>query len=395
MLIKSLLDLDFYKLTMAQVVLMKFPNVKVQYRFKCRTPNAKLGLYADLIEMEIHKLKNLKLTSEEYDYLKTIPFLKFEFLNWIKQFQFNPQNEVKVSPKGEELDIFVNTSWLQGILYETMILGIVENLASKEQIGYDETQLRIEGLKNIHSQISRVKELNNPDFKFADFGTRRRLSFEWQDEVVNEFNKSLNIIHGTNNFIGTSNVYLAMKHKLRPIGTMAHEIFMAGQALFPIPTFQKNILDVWAEVYDGNLGIALTDTITSNQFFRDFGLKFSKLFDGVRHDSGCPIEFGNKVIQHYESLGIDPKTKTIVFSDGLQMSDAIDLFKYFHTRIKVSFGIGTSLTHNFESNKPVSVVMKLQKVNDFPVAKISDEPEKAMCLDENFLNFLKSYFNVH
>jgi len=393
MLIKSLIDLDFYKLTMAQVVLLKFPNVKVKYEFKCRTSNAKLGLCASEIREEINKLKNLQLTDEEYKYLQTIPFLKFEFINWLKRFKFNPQEEIFIDIFGESLQLSIQTSWLQGILYETMILGIIENIASRIQMGFDSKIVREEGLINLHNQIELIKDLNDPQFKFADFGTRRRLSFEWQDEVVNEFNKTFNIILKTNNFVGTSNVYLAMKHGIKPVGTMAHEMLMGAQALFPIPNFQNDMFNVWADVYDGNLGIALTDTISSEYFFKTFGLKLSKLFDGVRHDSGDPIKFAKMTINHYKSLGIDPMTKTIVFSDGLTVEDAISIYNIFKNQIKMSFGIGTSLTHNFKSIKPVSIVIKLQEVNGFPVVKISDEPKKAMCPDDKFLEFMKNYFN--
>jgi len=395
MIIKSLLDLDYYKLTMGQLVFFKYPKEVAEYHFKCRDVDVNLAKYLSPIREEINKLGNLRLTTEEYSLLlEKLPLLKKEYVNFLLDFKFHPEDEVEVSvDRDGQLKIQIKGLWSRTILYETMILAIVSEIVTKHQSLYNWDILYNEGIKKLDAKIQMIHDLNDPDFKFADFGTRRRINFKWQNEMVTEFNKRLNIIGNNKNFNGTSNVYIGLTNNIPIIGTFAHEYIMAGQALHPIATFQRDMLNVWAEFYDGNLGIALTDTISTDQFYKDFGLKLSKLYDGVRHDSGCPIEFGEKTLRHYKSLNLDTLNKTIVFSDALTMKRSIELFKHFYGKIKTSYGIGTHLSHDFDSVTPTSIVIKLQRINGFPVAKNSDEPIKSMCIDKNFLQFIQRYFN--
>ena len=255
------------------------------------------------------------------------------------------------------------------------------------QFGSDE--LYIEGRKRLAEKIAMLKEFNNPDFKFSDFGTRRRFSRDWHEEVVKELKSAL-----PENFTGTSNVLFAMKYDLTPIGTMAHEYLQACQALGPrLRDSQKYALENWVQEYRGDLGIALTDVVGTDAFLRDFDLYFCKLFDGVRHDSGDAKEWAQKFIDHYKKMKIDPKTKSLVFSDGLDVPKAIDIYKTFEGQAKMFFGIGTNLTNDM-GVKALNIVIKMTECNGSPVAKISDSPGKTMCKNEQYLTYLKQVFEI-
>jgi len=224
---------------------------------------------------------------------------------------------------------------------------------------------------------------------FVDFGTRRRFSKVYQYLILEA------LIHPPFevNLKGTSNVEFAKIFQLTPIGTMAHEWLQAHQALTRVIDSQKVALEVWAKEYRGDLGIALSDVVGFDAFLRDFDPYFAKLFDGCRHDSGDPYEWCNKLIKHYENMGIDPRTKTAVFSDGLSFEKAVDIFSEFCHKINVSFGIGTFLTniHTFET---LQIVIKMIECNGHPVAKISDSKGKGMCEDRSYLNYLKKTFEI-
>ena len=222
----------------------------------------------------------------------------------------------------------------------------------------------------------------------TDFGTRRRFYSMWQREVIEILMKEC-----PDNFVGTSNVKFAREFGTTAIGTMAHEWLQGFQALAPLHTFQKSALDVWAREYRGDLGIALTDIIGIDSFLKDFDKYFCKLYDGVRHDSGDPFVWCEKVIEHYEKMGIDPKTKLAIFSDGLTLELARKLYDKFHDRINVSFGIGTHLTNNL-GTESMNIVIKMTKCNGQPVAKLSDSPGKGMCENETYLAWLKEVFNI-
>ncbi|HUT43618.1 MAG TPA: nicotinate phosphoribosyltransferase, partial [Desulfobacterales bacterium] len=243
---------------------------------------------------------------------------------------------------------------------------------------------RKKGSWKLWDKIKLIQDLNDPGFKFSDFGARRRYSKHWHDVVVQRMAEKL-----PENFAGTSDVYFAYKHNVKPIGTMAHEWIQAGQALTNPRNSQKFMLQKWADEYRGELGIALSDTLGLDVFLKDFDSYFAKLFDGVRHDSGDPIRMGEKIIAHYKKLKIDPKSKTIVFSDSLTIPKAIEIYQHFKDRIKVSFGIGTNLTNDLV-REPLNIVIKMTHCNGQPVAKISDNEGKGMCESAEYLQCLKS-----
>ena len=391
MIIHSILDNDLYKFTMMQAVLHQFPGVEVEYRFKCRTEGVNFAPYVDKISNEIDYLcHGLRFFDDDLGYLSSLRFIKSDFVQFLKLFRFERNYvNIEINDKGE-LDIHIKGPWLHTILFEVPILAIVSEVYSEDQNG-SYTHAR----ELLAEKIDRVKTATNwwefEPFNIADFGTRRRNCFAWHHEVVATLKDSLQT-HQSSFFVGTSNVLLANEMDLTPIGTMAHEWIQAHQALYRVADSQFMAFENWAKEYRGDLGIALSDTVGLNAFLCDFDMYFAKLFDGTRQDSGNPHEYACRMIDHYKEMGIDPKTKTIVFSDGQTIASALELWKDFSDKIKISFGIGTHLTNDF-GYKALQIVLKMIKCNGQPVAKLSDSPGKYMCEDEDYTAYLRSVFN--
>jgi nicotinate phosphoribosyltransferase len=388
MIITSLLDTDLYKFSMMQVVLHHFPAANVEYRYKCRTPNINLSPYLDEIRDQIHKLCQLRFTEEELQYLRGLRFIKSDFVDFLGLFRL-PEKCIKVT-QGKlpgEIDITVIGPWLHTILFEIPVLAIVNEVYFRNVCldpGWEE------GRKRLQSKMQLVTD--DPalaDFRIAEYGTRRRFSKKWHEEVVMTMKAQMG-----KHFAGTSNVKFAMKHGVTPLGTMGHEYLQACQALGPrLRDSQVYALEVWAKEYRGDLGIALSDVYGMDAFLRDFDMYFCKLFDGARHDSGDPFVWGERLLAHYVENRTDPRTKTLVFSDGLTIPRAIELAKRFAGRCKVSFGIGTNLTNDL-GHDPLQIVMKMVRCNGQPVAKVSDAPEKTMCDDPAYLAYLRQVFQL-
>jgi nicotinate phosphoribosyltransferase len=387
MLITSLLDTDLYKFTMMQVVLHHFPAAQVEYKFKCRNPGVQLAPFADEIRDEIQQLSTLRFEEPELRYLRGLRFIKSDFVDFLGLFYLNRKHvEVTPQPNGE-IEIRVQGPWLHTILYEIPVLSIVN------EVYFRNTQPRpdyAEGRKRLDEKIALVA--GNPalaDMRIADYGTRRRFSKTWHEEVLLKLRDGL----GTN-FAGTSNVYYAYKHGMIPLGTMAHEYLQACQALGPrLRDSQTYAFEKWAAEYRGDLGIALADVYGINAFLADFDMYFCKLFDGARHDSGDPFEWGERLLEHYRKNRVDPRTKTLVFSDSLNVPLAIQLYERFRGRCVTAFGIGTNLTNDL-GYTPLNIVMKMIRCNGQPVAKLSDSPSKNMCEDERYLAYLRQVFNI-
>ncbi len=376
-IITSLLDTDLYKLTMMQAVYHQFPGAVVEYEFKLRNKGIKLTDHTGLtlkIDQQIKELCKLRFTDSEIKFLDSLDLFSEDFLDFLRIMELN-YNHIVVRKDGS---IHIKGSWLLTILFEVPVLAIVnECYFRREKPDLEEgyTQLK-----------TNIFEINSFSIPFADFGTRRRLSHNWQDHVISELKKKCVT------FVGTSNVYFAMKYYIKPIGTMAHEWLQAGQAFTKLRDSQRFMLDKWVEEYQGNLGIALSDVIGFGAFLKDFNLRLCKLYDGVRQDSGDPYKIGEGLIKHYIDMGIDPTTKTIVFSDGLTFNKAADLYIRFKGRIKVSFGIGTNVTNNFPNSEALQIVLKMTKCNGQDVAKISDSSGKNMCNNPEYIANLKKIF---
>jgi nicotinate phosphoribosyltransferase len=388
MIIPSLLDTDLYKFTMMQVVLHHFPGAHVEYRFKCRDSGVDLVPYIDEIREEIRALCALRFAPEELVYLSGWRFFKSDFVDLLKLFQLDERFVTvdRLEGSDSEIDIAIKGPWLHTILFEVPLLAIVSEIYFRNRCRDVDFA---EGRRRLAAKIELVNGVPDPEFHIADYGTRRRFSRVWHEEVVQTLAQGI----GTK-FVGTSNVLLAMRHGLTPLGTMAHEYLQACQAVGPrLRDSQVFAFNTWAREYRGDLGIALSDVCGMDAFLRDFDLFFCKLFDGVRHDSGDPFEWGEKLIAHYQKMRIDPHTKTMVFSDSLNVPLAIRLFKYFRGRMQTAFGIGTNLTNDIGVT-PLSIVIKMTRCNGQPVAKISDEPSKAMEYDPSYVAYLREVFQV-
>jgi nicotinate phosphoribosyltransferase len=387
--ITSLLDTDLYKFTMMQAVLHRYPAAHASYRFRCRTPGVHLARHIDAISDAIDALCALRLTDAELDYLRGLRFIAPDFVDFLGLFRLD-RKYVRLERSADEqggISLTLSGPWLHTILFEVPLLAIISEAWSVGEHGpADEA----EGLRRLHGKIARIDAgVGYEDCRITDFGTRRRYSQAWQDRLVPELAKGLGA-----RFAGTSNVDLARRHGLVPQGTMAHEWLQAHQALGPrLRDSQKAAFEAWAQEYRGDLGIALTDVIGMDAFLRDFDLYFCKLFDGVRHDSGDPMQWGERMLAHLEALRIDPRTKTLVFSDGLDIDEVMRLHAHFRGRCRMSFGIGTNLTNDVGPG-PLQIVLKMVACNGQPVAKLSDSPGKTMVDDEGYLRYLRQVFEV-
>ncbi|GAB7530709.1 nicotinate phosphoribosyltransferase [Pseudomonas sp. 3A(2025)] len=388
-IVQNLIDTDFYKLTMMQAVLHNYPNVDVEWEFRCRN-GEDLRPYLPQIQQQIERLCELSLGDEQLGFLEGISFLKPDFLRFLGLFRFNTRY-VKASIENDELRIRLHGPWLHVILFEVPLLAIVSEVRNRQRHPHI---LLDQARDQLHAKFDWLSANAAPDelaeLKVADFGTRRRFSYAVQETVVDVLKRDF-----PGQFVGTSNVHLAQKMDIKPLGTMAHEWIMAHQQLGPrLIDSQSAALDCWVREYRGLLGIALTDCITTDAFLSDFDLYFAKLFDGLRHDSGDPVKWAEKCIAHYHKLGIDPMSKTLVFSDGLTLPRALEIFRALRGRINVSFGIGTNLTADIPGVAPMNMVLKMTACAGQPVAKISDEPGKAQCKDPNFVAYLRHVFKV-
>jgi nicotinate phosphoribosyltransferase len=388
MIIRSLLDTDLYKFSMMQVVLHHFPAAQVEYRFQCRTPGINLRPFLDEIRQEIRELCQLKFQEEELAYLSSLRFIKSDFVDFLGLFHLPNKCITVQEGTGEgEIAISVKGSWLHTILFEIPVLAIVNEVYFRHLSPKPDWE---EGRKRLREKISLVAGKPELDlFRVAEYGTRRRFSRQWHEEVIQTLKSSMGV-----HFAGTSNVLMAMQHGVTPLGTMGHEYLQACQALGPrLRDSQVFALETWAKEYRGDLGIALSDVYGIEAFLRDFDMYFCKLFDGARHDSGDPFSWGERMIAHYQANRVDPRTKTLVFSDSLTFPIAIEIARRFSGRCKVSFGIGTNLTNDLGLT-PLQIVMKMVRCNGQPVAKISDAPEKTMCDDPAYLAYLRQVFDL-
>ena len=382
-IIISLLDTDLYKFNMDQVIFHKHTDLNGEYYFKCRNEGVVFSQeVVDEINAQIDHLCTLRFTKEELDYLRSIRFIKNDYVEFLRL--WHPIREYVTARRTEngELSLVVKGPLFSAMQFEIYLLEIVNEVYFRMNFDYEKL------LKSAQERLNKkIRAFNDGTytFTFAEFGCRRRLSREWEDVVVKR------LATETRNCAGTSNVYLAKKHNLKPIGTYAHEFVQMYQGIDSIPLAYTNhyAMQDWYDEYDGDNGTALTDTVTTDLFLMDFNRSMVNNYSGVRHDSGDPYEWGEKIIAHYEKYGVDPRTKQLLFSDSLSFDKAQALYEHFRDRTKVSFGIGTFCS-NDTCEEALNIVIKLQYVNGRPVAKLSDNPEKAMCMENDYLTYLKS-----
>lgn len=384
-IIVSLLDTDLYKFNMDQVIFHKHTDLCGRYYFKCRSEGVRFTEeMAEEINAQVDHLCSLRFAKEELDYLRSIRFIKNDYVEFLRLWRpIRDYVNVGLSEDGE-LSVVVDGPLFSAMQFEIYLLEIINETYFRMRFDYETLRASAEERLN-----RKIRDFNGGrySFRFAEFGCRRRLSREWEDEVVRRM--ATELVNG--NMVGTSNVYLAMKYGLTPIGTYAHEYVQMYQGIDSIPLAYANhfALQDWYDEYRGDNGTALTDTVTTDLFLLDFDRSMANNYTGVRHDSGDPYEWGEKMISHYEKYGIDPKTKLLLFSDSLNFDKAQALHDYFKDRTKTSFGIGTFVS-NDTCEDALNIVIKLQYVNGRPVAKLSDNEGKAMCRDEEYLQYLKN-----
>jgi len=383
----TLLDTDAYKLHMQQAVFHHYYDVQVAAEFRCRGDDL-LGIYADTIREQVDAMQHLTLQDDEYQWLSGLPFFKADYLDWLRDFRYNPE-QVTITNDNGKLNIRLAGPWREVIMWEVPLLAVISEIVHRyrsPEMGVDDALATLESKLVEFAQITESVDMSR--FRLMDFGTRRRFSREVQQAIVERLQQEPW-------FVGTSNYDLARRRNLTPMGTQAHEWFQAHQQISPdLATSQRAALAAWLEEYPDQLGIALTDCITMDAFLRDFGPEFAQRYQGLRHDSGDPVEWGEKAIAHYEKLGIDPQSKVLVFSDNLDLSKAVELYRQFSSRVNLSFGIGTRLTCDIPQVKPLNIVIKLVECNGKPVAKLSDSPGKTICHDKAFVRALRKAFDL-
>ncbi|MCW8859402.1 MAG: nicotinate phosphoribosyltransferase [Deltaproteobacteria bacterium] len=388
-LINSLMDTDLYKLTMLQAFYHapEFRTVDVEWKFACRNRNGfSLAELIPEILRQLEHLCTLSFADEELDYLASFPFFKPDFIEYLRVFRLD-MRFVELQSQGADIDLRFRGPLIHVTLFEIYALAIISE--SHTMLHCPQVNL-VAARERLAEKIALLKNHENmPGFSFADFGTRRRATKAWQAEILLTLKREV-----PEYFSGTSNLEFAQQLNLMPIGTMAHEWFQGWQAITRLSDAQKAALEGWVREYRGRLGIALTDCYSMDSFIRDFSDPyFGKLYDGLRHDSGSPFEWGEKALSMYQQMGIDPLTKTLVFSDGLTFPRMIEIYQYFKGRTKVSFGIGTNLMNDIGC-PPLDMVIKLIAANGKPVAKISDEPGKSICEDPQYLRYLASVYAI-
>ncbi|MCM2973032.1 nicotinate phosphoribosyltransferase [Larsenimonas suaedae] len=369
-MLDSILDNDFYKFTMQNAVVKLFPNAHARYSFINRGQHSFPPGFAQELRRAVDEMAHLRLTEDERGYLETTcPYLDPTYHDFLQGFRFDP-SEVSIEQHGDQIEVHVEGLWYRTILWEVPLMALISELWYTCR-----GVVRIEDDAIVERTRQKIEHYSHIGVRIAEFGTRRRHSFKVHDTVVDALAR-----FGQGSFTGTSNVYLAMKHDVKPLGTHAHEWFMFHAARFGFKMANILALEHWVNVYRGDLGIALSDTFTTQAFFESFDKMFAKLFDGVRHDSGDPIAFARATIEHYESLGIDPLSKTIIFSDGLDPDKVDNIARFCTGRIGMSFGIGTNFTNDVDV-EPMNIVVKMTATRPqgqqwMPVIKLSDVREK-------------------
>ena len=389
-IINSLLETDAYKLSMGQAIFHQFPAYKTTWSFKCRNKNVKFTPeMLKEIEAQVDHYCKLNFKESELAWLaRNLPWIKEDYIAFLR-FWHPRREEIHVNEMlqqgmdGSGLAIDCTGTWLNTSMYEIALLAIVNEVYFAFKYG--------PGAKDIEFQkrtMEKFAKLQNGEYDigvFSEFGMRRRYSGEMQDWLVKFI-----VDQKIPGFVGTSNVYLAMKYGVKAVGTQAHEYIMCvGQGTREWnPSYSNKFsLETWVKEYGIANGIALTDTISTDVFLLDFNQTYATLFSGVRHDSGDPIMWGEKLIVHYNKLGIDPKMKTLLFSDSLNFERATAIKKHFDGKANVAFGIGTYLSNPLDD--PLNIVIKVTECNGTPVAKISDCDGKSLCRDTKYVEYLK------
>ncbi|EPY27046.1 nicotinate phosphoribosyltransferase [Angomonas deanei] len=405
-IITSFLDTDAYKLHMQQAVFHSYRDVVASFEFNCRNKDDYLGVYADEIQEQVNKMRDVFLTKEEYTYLLTLPHFKKDYIEYLKDYRYKPEQvqvtrippvlepeSAKFGEDGSKLRISVSGPWVETILWEIPLLAIVSEVAQRRR--HPECGVK-QAMDSLNTKLEKFFAAHDEEelkhFKVSDFGTRRRFSKAVQEAVVTTLANHPRFKHI---LVGSSNYDIARRLGIPAVGTQAHEWFQAFQQLSPeLSLSQTEALKAWLHEYPFSLGIALTDCITMDAFLNDFNADLANAYQGLRQDSGDPVRWGQKALAHYKRLGIDAKKKVLVFSDGLNLETAVELYNRFKDEVNVMCGIGTQLTCAIDGIRAMNIVLKMVRCQGKPVAKISDSTGKVMCEDDEFVEQLCNAFNV-
>ena len=371
-IITSILDTDLYKWTQQHAVIHKFPRVKVRYEFILRSKVAFPDGFSAELREQIVAMCNLRLQPSERVFSeKSCWYLPPTYFDFLSAYQFN-QAEVGIVQKGGELTITIEGYWYRAILWEVPLMALISELyfLMTDPNGIEGKRKELKELN-----LDKGKRFVSNGVKFTDFGTRRRYSFENQLNVCSDLNSVFDPSTGPRLFKGTSNPLIAMKLGIPLLGTHAHEWVSGIAAMQGYSHANRDMMDAWSDVYQGNLGTALTDTFGTDAFLADFDTKHAKLWDGLRHDSGDPYEFVDKVVPHYQKLRVDPKSKYITFSNALTTDLAIDISKYCKKHIDPSPALGTHFSNDV-GVKPLNMVIKMVFIDGRHAIKLSDDPGK-------------------
>lgn len=393
-IMRSIMDNDAYTWYMQQPIVHQYMDSEVDFKFLCRD-GEDLRPYRVEIQNQINMMDGMEFTQDQLAYMEhQMPALKRGYVRgYLRMFRLF-SSDVQISEVDGELSIRAKGNWATVMIWEMIVLAIVSevrNRALYPDIDLDDVRKQLSHKVSDFYRMAEEENVDLSDLQIIDFGTRRRLSYETQFAVCDYLKHAMK-----DHFLGTSNVHIARELGLKAFGSQAHQWYQAHQAMPGVRLIdsQKAALQAWADEYRGQLSIALTDNICMDAFTEDFDKYFSVLYDGMRHDSGCPFVWARKAINHYKKLGIDPKTKTLVFSDGLKLGrKVLDIYKEFQGEIQMVFGIGTNLTCDVPGVKPMNIVMKIVKANGQHVAKLSDSPGKTMCESDEFVANLKQTFN--
>ncbi|MBR5645525.1 MAG: nicotinate phosphoribosyltransferase [Treponema sp.] len=395
-IITSLLETDLYKFSMGQAIYHQYPSYKTSWTFKCRNKNVKFtSEMVTEIKEQIIEFSKLHFTEDELNYLASIEWLHEDYIDHLRLWNARFEDFEITTDSECGLSIEAYGTWLNTSMYEIPVLAIVNEVYFRMQYKYDE--LIEQYKKRLDDKVKYLIDGTYNLGNFSEFGLRRRLSAEAQELAVKTLIEH-NGDYKESRCVGTSNVYLAKKYNATPVGTMAHEFIMCtgqGNPMFN-PAFSNKIaMEAWTKEYGVLNGTYLTDTIGDKTAHLDMGYTFSICFSGVRHDSGDPYEWGEEWIKHYEKYynkykdeRVNPKNKTLLFSDSLDFKRASDLYSHFKDRIKVAFGIGTYISNDTDV-EPLNIVMKVSSCNNRPVAKLSNADGKVMCKDEEYVEYLK------
>jgi nicotinate phosphoribosyltransferase len=385
--LSSILDNDFYKFTMQHAVVKLFPKAKARYEFINRGKHEFPEGFAEALRQAVDAMSGLKLSTEEKRFLfVNCPYLDPTYLDFLQGYCYNPE-EVIIEQDDVNVKIFIEGYWYRTILWEIPLLSLVSELFYKLHKLERNTD---EDVVNVTKE--KIQNYGRLGVTVAEFGTRRRHSYKVHELVMETLKR-----YGGNSFVGSSNVHFAMVKGVKPIGTHAHEWFMYHAAKYGFKMANSVGLENWVNIYRGDLGIALSDTYTTNVFYKQFDKMFAKLFDGVRHDSGDAVEFANQTINHYKQLGIDPRSKTIIFSDALNYDKVARIAEFCNGKIGMSFGIGTNLTNDV-GLKPMNIVIKMVEALPeggewTPVVKLSDEKGKYTG-EEKMIHLAKTILHI-